>query len=40
MIVEDPGAGATLKSSYLDPLWTQSRDGALIDPEKKICGTF
>jgi phosphatidylserine/phosphatidylglycerophosphate/cardiolipin synthase-like enzyme len=40
MIVEDAGAGATLKSNYLDPLWAQSRTGALIDPSKKICGQF
>jgi hypothetical protein len=38
--VEDSGAAATLKSSYLDPLWSQSRTGALIDPSKKTCGQF
>ncbi len=40
MIVENPGAAATLKSSFLDPQWSQSRAGALIDPGKKICGQF
>jgi hypothetical protein len=40
MIVEDAGAAATLKSSFLDPMWSQSRAGALIDPGKGICGQF
>jgi phosphatidylserine/phosphatidylglycerophosphate/cardiolipin synthase-like enzyme len=40
MVVEDSGAAAAVKSQYLDPLWARSRTGALIDPERGICGSF
>jgi phosphatidylserine/phosphatidylglycerophosphate/cardiolipin synthase-like enzyme len=40
MIVEDGTAGARLKSAYLDPLWANSRAGALIDPAANTCGDF
>jgi phosphatidylserine/phosphatidylglycerophosphate/cardiolipin synthase-like enzyme len=40
MVVEDSGAAATMKSDYLDPLWSHSRKGALIDPENGVCGSF
>lgn len=40
MLVEDASAAAALKSQYLDPLWARSRTGALIDPERGVCGTF
>ena len=40
MLVEDLAAAATMKSDYLDPLWTRSRGGALIDPGRSVCGDF
>jgi phosphatidylserine/phosphatidylglycerophosphate/cardiolipin synthase-like enzyme len=39
LIVESPAASATLRASYLDPLWTWSRGYALIDPQG-ACGPF
>jgi phosphatidylserine/phosphatidylglycerophosphate/cardiolipin synthase-like enzyme len=36
-IVEDPTAAAQLKSWYLDPMWTNSRPGARIDPQTGHC---
>jgi phosphatidylserine/phosphatidylglycerophosphate/cardiolipin synthase-like enzyme len=40
MIVDDSKAGAELKKYYLDPLWQNSRTGALIDPETNTCKAF
>jgi phosphatidylserine/phosphatidylglycerophosphate/cardiolipin synthase-like enzyme len=40
LVVEDPSASDTLKTSYLDPLWRESRGGALIDPARGRCGQF
>jgi phosphatidylserine/phosphatidylglycerophosphate/cardiolipin synthase-like enzyme len=40
MLVEDSAAAATMKSDYLDPLWDRSHEGALIDPGRKVCGSF
>jgi hypothetical protein len=39
-IVENPAASARLKSDYLDPLWSHSREHAFIDPDKRKCGHF
>ena len=39
-IVDDPSAGAHLKQAYLDPLWENSRPGALIDPSAGKCDAF
>ncbi len=40
LLVEDEGAAKAMRGSYLDPLWERSREGALIDPERKVCGSF
>jgi phosphatidylserine/phosphatidylglycerophosphate/cardiolipin synthase-like enzyme len=40
MVVEDPAAARTLGSDYLGPLWDRSREGALIDPGRSVCGNF
>jgi phosphatidylserine/phosphatidylglycerophosphate/cardiolipin synthase-like enzyme len=40
LVVEDPDASDTLKTSYLDPLWRESRGDALIDPARGRCGQF
>jgi phosphatidylserine/phosphatidylglycerophosphate/cardiolipin synthase-like enzyme len=40
LIVESHSASATLKHTYLDPLWGQSRGLAYIDPAHRVCGPF
>jgi phosphatidylserine/phosphatidylglycerophosphate/cardiolipin synthase-like enzyme len=37
LIVDDRPAAAQLKQAYLDPLWNNSRKGALIDPQANRC---
>ena len=40
LIVESRAAAATLRSSYLEPLWRWSQAYALIDPARGVCGSF
>lgn len=40
LITESPAATATLKTQYLDPLWSYSSPYALIDPTRGHCGHF
>jgi phosphatidylserine/phosphatidylglycerophosphate/cardiolipin synthase-like enzyme len=37
LIVDDRQVAAHFKKAYLDPLWTNSRLDALIDPQKRVC---